>query len=228
MGTITTASIIDKAQIILQDTTSIRWPETELLGWLSDGQAEVAIWKPNACTKNEPLKLVAGTKQQIPAGGTQLIDVVRNMGADGSTPGRAIRIAMREILDAQTPDWHTAGAAATVIHFTFNPADPRQFYVYPPQPAAGQGHVEIVYAAAPAAATTGGAITIDDIYANVLLDYILFRAYSKDSEYAANSARASQHQSNYLGALTGKTQTEVAHNPNANAPGNPNVPSNRA
>ncbi len=227
MGTIIARAVIEKAQIILQDTTGVRWPsDTELLGWLNDGQREVMVFKPNANVRNVAVRLAAGTKQQLPADGVQLIDVVRNMGTNGTTPGRAVRIVMREILDAQVPNWHAATADAAVKHYTYTVLDPKTFYVYPPQPASNQGYVELAYGAAPADATINGAITLDDIYQNVLVDYILYRAYSKDTEYAADQNRAATHQNAYIAALTGKAKVEAGANPNATAPANPNVTPN--
>lgn len=221
MGTISASTVINKAQMILQDASGVRWPASgELLGWLNDGQREVVIYKPNASVKNAAVRLVEGTKQTLPADGVQLIDIARNLGSNGSTPGRAIRIAMREMLDAANPDWHTSPASATVKHFMYSALDPKSFYVYPPQPAS-PSYVELIFAAAPADATINGAITIDDIYANVLVDYILFRAFSKDGEFAADSGRAAYHQQAYLATLTGKVRGEVAANPNATAPANP-------
>lgn len=223
MGTIAAQDVINKAQIILQDTTGIRWPDsTELLGWLNDGQREVLILKPNAYVKNVSMQLAAGTKQSIPANGIQLIDLPRNMGSNGATPGRAIRIVMREILDAQNPDWHTETPNPVIKHFTFTPLDPKHFYVYPP--ATDNTQVEVVYSAAPEnVSALSDPITLDDIYANVLVDYILYRAYSKDSDYAANPERAGASQAAYVGALTGKTKAEVIVNPNTAAPANPNA-----
>lgn len=224
MGTIIARTVIEKAQIILQDTTGVRWPsDTELLGWLNDGQREVMVFKPNANVKNVAVKLTTGTKQSLPADGVQLIDVVRNMGTDGTTPGRAIRIVMREILDAQVPDWHTSTPNATTKHYTYSVLDPKNFYVYPPQPASNQGYSEMVYGAVPTDATINGAISIDDIYQNALIDYILYRAYSKDTEYAADPNRADKHQAAYIASLTGKVKAEIGSNPNSNAPANPNV-----
>lgn len=227
MGTIIASAVIEKAQIILQDTTGVRWPsDTELLGWLNDGQREVMVYKPNAYVKNVALRLAAGTKQSLPADGVQLIDVVRNMGSNGTTPGRAVRIVMREILDAQVPNWHAATPSAEVKHYTFMMLDPKSFYVYPPQPAAGQGYAEVVYGATPTDATFTGPITLDDIYQNALVDYILYRAYSKDTEYAADQNRAAVHQNAYIAALTGKAKVEAGANPNMTAPANPNVTPN--
>ena len=229
MGTILASTVIGKAQIILQDTTGVRWPsDTELLGWLNDGQREVMVFKPNANVKNIAIKLAGGTKQALPTDGVQLIDVVRNMGTDGQTPGRAIRIVMREILDAQVPDWHSSTPNATTKHYMYSVLDPKNFYVYPPQPASNQGYAELVYGAVPADATINGAISIDDIYQNVLIDYILYRAYSKDTEYAADEGRAGKHQAAYIASLTGKAKAEIGVNPNATAPANPNVLSTAA
>ncbi len=226
MSTITVASIISKVQTILQDTTGIRWPEAELLGWINDGQREIVLYKPNAFVKNSSVKLVTGTKQSIPDDGVQLIDVVRNMGTTGTAAGSAIRITMREILDSQVPNWHSLTASSVVKHYMYNPLDPRNYYVYPPQPAVNQGYVEVIYAAAPTDATLNSVITLDDIYQTVLTDYALYRAYSKDTEFAADQNRAAAHQTAYVTALTGKAKVEVGANPNTMAPANPNVTPN--
>lgn len=225
MGTITAQAIVNKVQIILQDTTGIRWPDTsELLGWLNDGQREVLVYKPNANVVNKSVALTAGTKQKLPTDGVQLIDVVRNMGTNGTTPGRSVRIAMREILDAQQPDWHAETPTASVKHYMYTPFDPKTFYIYPP--SNGTNQVEIIYSGVPAdLPTLATTISLDDIYSNALVDYILYRAYSKDSDYAANPERAGAAQAAYTASLTGKTQGEVIVNPNTTAPANPNVTS---
>lgn len=226
MSTITAQSVVDKVQVILQDTTGVRWPDSELLDWLNDGQREIVLYKPNAFIKNLAVRMAGGTKQSLPADGVQLIDVVRNMGTNGNTPGRAVRITMREVLDSQLPDWHSETPSSVVKHYVYSLLDPKNFYVYPPQPAAGQGYVELVYGASPTDTTLGGTITLDDIYQNVLVDYILYRAYSKDTEYAADQNRAATHQNAYIAALTGKAKVEVGANPNSMAPANPNVTPN--
>ena len=38
-----------------------------------------------------------------------------------------------------------------------------------------------------------GDLGVPDIYANAVQDYVLYRAYTKDSEYAGNAARAQAH-----------------------------------
>lgn len=213
MATITAGSIVDKAQVLIQDVTGTRWPETELLGWLNDGQREVVLFKPDASVKNEDFSLVEGTKQTIPAGGVQLLKVVRSRGREGAlADGKVVRLIDVRVLDDQLPNWHAATPVVAPDHYCCDQRDPATFYVYPP--ADGTGVLEIVYSAAPDdVASLEGTISVPDIYANALLDYILYRAYSKDAEYAGNGNRAATHYSQFAATLQGKEMVEMANDP---------------
>src|SRR3546814_4840556 len=54
---------------------------------------------------------------------------------------------------------------------------------------------DLVYSSAPTDAEDDDAKTIgiDDIYANALVDYVLYRGYSKDALYAQNASLAAAH-----------------------------------
>ncbi|MDO8310527.1 MAG: hypothetical protein Q7T25_01160, partial [Sideroxyarcus sp.] len=112
--TISIASLLLRAGDLLQDVTNIRWTQDELLRWLNDGQRAIVLERPEATAVNTSVLLVAGTKQTLPALGLRLLDLPRNMGVGGSTPGRAIRLVQREVLDAQLPDWHSMTASVPV------------------------------------------------------------------------------------------------------------------
>jgi hypothetical protein len=205
--------IVDDAELILQDTTNARWTVLELVSWLNDGQRDIVREKPEAGAINASVALVAGTKQTIPAAGILLIDVVRNMGTDGSTPGWVITVINRKVLDAQIPDWHlTSNAAVVTRHYMFDPRDPRNWYVYPPSDATTQ--VEIIYSAVPAIVAAGASIGIDDVYRSIILDYVLYRAYSKDADFAPNIQRASGHLGAYMNALGLQERAETLVSPN--------------
>jgi hypothetical protein len=223
MGTIITRALLTDAAVLLQDTENTRWPLTELLKWFNHGQRDAVANKPNASSRNTIMQLVAGTRQTIPTDGVQLLDILRNMGPNRATPGRSIRLTQREILDAQLPEWHFSTPAATAVHYMYSRLDPHTFYVYPPQPTTNPGSVEMVYSAAPLDAVLDGPITLDDIYAPALLDYVLYRAYGKDADYTGDAARATAHFQAYAFSITGKAKSEDATNPNMNAPANPNV-----
>lgn len=214
MGTILASSIFAKVVKILLDDTNVRWTPEELLGWLNSGQREVVLLKPNSLTKNESVSLVAGTKQTIPPTGLVLIDVIRNMGANGTTPGRAVTGIARDVLDTVIPDWHSSAADAVAKHFVYDVRDPKSFYLYPPQPASTTQKMEIVYSVSPQdLGDDGDAIAIDDIYEGALIDYVLYRAYSKDAEFAGNSARALGHYQAFQSALGIKLKGEAGITP---------------
>jgi hypothetical protein len=138
--------------------------------------------------------------------------------ASGGTGKRAVRLVSRDILDSQTPDWHdpsVSGDAAhtnIVKHYVYDEQNPRNFYVYPG--VSGSSHVEIVYSANPATVTQSGDLSIPDIFANAVADYTLFRAYTKDAEYAGNNQRASTHYNLFINSVTGKGQIDVITSPN--------------
>ena len=209
--TIAAQSIIRRVVETMQDNTSVRWPVAELVRYLNDGQREVVLYRPDSMVTNATVALVAGAKQAIPTNGSKLIDVIRNTGGTK----RSVRMTVRNILDTQSPNWYNLTGLTEILHYMYDPRDPKVFYVYPPAAASGAS-VEIVYSAYPADITepadgavysaVSGNISLPDIYGNVLADYILYRAYTKDSEYAGNAQRAQAHYAAFQAALT----TEMA------------------
>lgn len=209
MPTVLASAILAKARVVLQDATAVRWLDAELLGWINDGQREIAMARPDLTSKTVSVALIAGTRQALPSDGMMLVKVSRNMGAGGATPGEAIRKVPIDLMDSQRPTWHSETAAAVTKHYLYDPRAPRVFFVWPP--ATGSTQVEIAYSASPVdVATVGTVITVDDVYATPLLDYVLFRAYSKDLELAANVERAAAHRAAFGQAISVKVQTDGA------------------
>lgn len=212
MPTITAQAIIDRAQIILQDTTGIRWPETtELLGWLNEGQREIAVIRPDSSVSSASFSCVTGSRQTLPSTALGLVDVIR------VSNGGAVRKVPRAILDAQIPGWH-ALAAGTPVHYTYDPRAPREFYVYPPATAA-LGLTVLLSVPPTDCASIGAVVSVDDTYAPALLDYILWRAYSKDAEYTANLDRANAARASFDRLLGLKAKADETTRPTDNVPG---------
>jgi hypothetical protein len=213
-------SVIDRVQTTLQDTTGVRWPVVgELVLWINDAQREIALLKPDASAKNTTITLVEGTKQDIPSDGNRLLRAVRNMSAaSGGTGKRSVRLVQREVLDAQTPDWHdplVSGDAAhtsVVKHYIYDEQNPRNFYVYPG--VSGSAYLEIIYSANPSTVGQGDNLDIPDIYANAVMNYVLYMAYMKDAEYAGNNQRAASHFQIFTTSVTGKGQVDALTTPN--------------
>jgi len=219
---VTVASVISRVQTVLQDTTGVRWPQnTELVLWVNDAQREVALLKPDASATNSTIQLVDGTKQSIPTSGNRLLKVVRNMSsaASNATGKRSVRLVDREVLDAQTPDWHDPSAAAgdaahaaVVKHYIYDEANPRNFYVYPG--VTGNAYLEVIYSANPPTVTASDNLSVPDIFANAVMNYVLYMAYMKDAEYAGNAQRAANHYQLFTASVTGKGQVDALTNPN--------------
>tara|TARA_R100001082_G_scaffold72234_1_gene41334 strand:+ start:444 stop:1166 length:723 start_codon:yes stop_codon:yes gene_type:complete len=223
-GTITGANILLRVKDTLQDTTSVRWTEAELLRYINDAQREIVNLRPDSSADHANVQLATGTEQAIPDVGLRLIKVVRNMSAAGgsATGKRAIRIVDREILDSQEPNWHDptvsgdAAHATTVKHYVFDEDDPRKYYVYPG--VAGNAYVEIVFSRTPTdLANTSATLYIDDIYANAVIDFVLYRAYMKDAEFAGNAQRAQNHFQLFMSSVGAGFQAHTMVNPNMDA-----------
>lgn len=60
---------------------------------------------------------------------------------------------------------------------------------------------------------TAEMIRIDDTYANAIQDYILYRAYTKDSDQQGNAARAVAHFQAFQNALGVSAQANAASQP---------------
>ena len=223
MGTLTGANLISRIQDSLQDTTGVRWTEAELLRYINDAQREVVNFKPQASADHSNVQLATGTEQSIPDVALSLIKVVRNMSATGSsaTGKKSIRLVDEDILNSIEPDWHdptvTGDAAhgSVIKHYVFDPDDPRKFYVYPGVKDGENAYVELITSRSPTdLSATSSTIYIDDIYGNALIDYVLFRCYMKDSEFAGNAQRASQHYQLFLNSVSSGISSKNLINPN--------------
>ena len=211
----TPSEVFARVSNVLQDESFVRWPQEERLRYLNDGRREMAVLRPDIYATTETLTLVAGTKQVLPLHGFQFFDAIRNIAADGS-PCAAVRVVEREVLDATRPNWHN-DPAGPVRHFVFDERTPRIFFVYPPV-AAGQ-KLEISHAVEPAelllANITTDQLSQESVYAGLLADYIIHRAYMKDAEYAGNGALAQQHYQRFLTGLGVGGKRAFTTSPNA-------------
>lgn len=216
------SEISDRARLVLNDADGVRWLDAELLKWINDGQRAVVLVRPDACCSNTGLTLAAGTKQTIPSDGLRLLDVVRNVDSNGAG-GRVVRHVDRDVLDTQNVNWHSETGQATVKNYVYDNRDPKTFYVYPP--ATSSARVEIVYAKNPTdCASLSSSLAIADIYADALLNYVLFRAYSKDAEFAQNLTLSGTYLQMFGAMLGVKTQKDAAYSPDLNSKGKTTEP----
>ncbi|WWT39857.1 hypothetical protein [Microcystis phage Mwe-JY25] len=230
------ASILAQAGTLLQDDDHVRWPLAELAAWIDDAIRAIVLAKPNSAPIDIALPLQAGTMQTIPQTGTPtpqaLISLTRNLRQ--ATPvrlaGRAIAATNRLSLDGRAPHWHDERRVPRekeVRQFYADPMDPLRFWVYPGND--GTGLVEAIVSAIPApiaplAGATGLAAyetalpMLRDQFATPILDYVCFRAQSKD-DVAANAGRAAVHYQSFATAIGVQAQAEASAQPNRRTSG---------
>jgi len=180
------SAIIDRIRSqLIDDGTTQRWTDAELLRLLSDGERTIVMIDPASSSTRANVLLTSGTLQTLPASGHRLLRVIRNMGSAGTAPGRVVRVASLDAVDSQNPDWHTLTKVTDIKNFMLDPEDESIYWVYPP--SNGSGYVQINYSVLPTELTaTTDNITVADIYRTPLFDYVMWRAHLKDSEFASN------------------------------------------
>lgn len=228
MANLVAKDVLKRVRTILQDAGSVHWTLQELTDALNDGLLEICLLKPSACAKTIVLDLDEGTYQKLEVGHSQLMRVTRNItSADGVEPrvgGPVITPIERQILDQQIPGWHDTSVmpfSAIVRHVMTDEFDPRSFYVYPGNN--GTGRIEAAVAVAPTKVSEPAdpndidqytdEIDISPVYQSVLIDYMLYRAFSKDMQMANSANRAVAHYQNFNNALGARRQIEGVANP---------------
>lgn len=205
--------LIERAQTILQDALGTRWDGVELLRWFNDGRRELSVYRPAEFSRRVPLTLEPGTLQQLPVGAFLLQRVNCNLRSiSPRIAGRVITQVERRILDAMHPGWEDTEVfpqATEVRHFCYDGDEPLLFSVFPAND--GVGRVELTACFAPEEAPTADApIGVRDVFANALLDYMLYRAFDKDSDHPGNAERSAKHYSSFAAAIGASGMTQEA------------------
>lgn len=228
------SDVMKRASRILLDEEYTRWTMPELADWLTDALREVALQVPTATARNKVLDLVEGTFQRLPVTCQQLLRVVRNVDVvgDNRVGKGVVTIVDRNALDAQNPNWHDGQYVRFkpyARHFVFDETDPLTFYVWPGND--GTGHLEAVVSVIPNPVvpdTDADPDDIDsysmeldilDVYANLILDYTLYRAYCKDAQNAGAAQRAGLFYQQFAQALGIKSNASMVNSPNFKATG---------
>lgn len=202
-------NIIRDAQLALSDIDGVRWPAFELVGYLNSAQREVIRLRPDQKCTTAPVSLVAGFHQQIPPEAMAFMTIRNN------STGRKRRITKISLaqLDAVAPDWRSKPGTLEISHFMHDLTEPRSFEVYPPAAVGAQVDmtyslypvdVQVAPGAQPASAVNGNT-DLPEHWEAALLDYVLFRAYSKDAEFGGNANMATA----YLGMFNAAMGTQL-------------------
>lgn len=237
--------------VALQDTPQgRRWPERDCIVYANYAQRALAKYLPHFTSAAEAIRLAPGTKQDLTRVlaanikasdgstvddryGIGLVAPVRNMGADGLTPGRAVRVVPREAKDAANPDWHIATADTTVREVMHDRAVPLTFYVSPPVHASTPVWLEVQWMREPRRISDAGAsatgflryaadgsgigasdlMGIRDAQIEDAMHYCIAAALLKGSKNTQNLPKAQVHANAFLASLNAQVQALTGTNP---------------
>lgn len=203
MATTTLKTVIDRCKTTLQEVTSdgTRWSNNELVDWAGEFYQFASSMNPGEFSDMREFQCVAGTKQDAPGDMVQVLDIIRNL--EGSKA--PIIASTKNVLDSTRRGWHGEVPTNSQEVFILDERYPRQFYVWPP--ASAGSLIEIAGVVIPEkhslADYSGGVAVIkcSDRLVPPMVDYVLFRAYSKDADFAGNANRANVHYTTCVNAL---------------------------
>lgn len=251
-STILVKDVLLGVQATLQDSAPAfrRWPEIELIRYANYGRMVLAKFLPTVSSRTDAVRLTPGTRQNlsrvlaaniIPGDGSTAADTdgiafmraLRNMGAAGTTPGRAIRGPVdRYTKDAFAPNW-ASETGAEVLEIIFNKDLPLTFSVSPGPPASPAVWIQIEWMANLPALPAGGApgaekyvtagsevtrvLGVPDQYADDLQNYIVAMALLKGSKNTVNLPKAQVHAQLFIQSINAQAQAINGQNPNLKA-----------
>lgn len=182
----TAQDIADRARLILNDPSKVRWTDAELYKWIGDALDLLARFAPALFTKRGTHTTTAGALQTIT--NARAMSVVRVVGL---TPFD------KSALDAFSPTWQAGSSGAAQ---QWAPGDdPKSFYVYPP--SAGAVSLTIDFVEAPTEITSlSDAIPISDDYVGALADFVIGMSEAKDAVHV-NTGRAQAFMQSFASKL---------------------------
>lgn len=195
--------LLTQAAATLVDPSFVRWTKNELIDYLNDALSAVITRKPNAAIVRE--RIEANTNPiQLPDDAYSLLSVEQIGGIRG-------QFTLIESLDRFFPDWRTKQGQPKC--WTKSADELTQFWLYPaPQQLT---HVDVQYSKI-LTAQENGTLAISPIYNGILLDFVLYRAFSKDAENASEAQKAVTHYQAFNAALGDKNVTDSTLQTNFN------------
>lgn len=210
------SDIITEVSTQLNDVGKVTWTEPSLIEYINSAQEMIVLIRPDAFSQITTMQMVAGTKQALPVTALRLLDIKRNMGSDGNTPGRAVIAVDESSLDLFAFNWHTSNNAAEIKNFTYDEKTPNTFYVDPP--SNGNGHIEISVSRVPTKIIApANSLVLKDIYRNPVVQWCMFRAYSIEVDSRSSRDRALKHEKTFYQMMGEKFQRDIVFSPSPEA-----------
>lgn len=204
----TVQSLTGRALNQLRDPGFIRWPLAELCDYYNDAVRAIILIRPDAGAVTERITAIAGAHQHLPPGTVQLLEIT------GITDGRALSAASRQELNTSYPHWRQMHGSPE--RYIYSGQTPREYWLFPAPQQEIMLDAVLVRIPDPVLLTDlNGATPVapGDAWVNPLLDWMLYRAFSKDADQGAQLQLAMQHYQAFSDQLNLKTRADGVSTP---------------
>lgn len=232
----TLQNIVDEVRLQLNDgdSANYRWSDADLLIYCNAAQRQIVQFVPEANIIEALTTITADSdvRQTIPADGIKFIKVAAAHDNTNTQRGPAITQIEFDTLDHAFPDWQYGRtewprtpnitdihSGLYFEHYMHDPREPLVYYLYPIPPTTGTIKIYLVYCQLPADATAlSDTYALGDEYQNAAVEYIQYRALSKDGRYGGGKDLRLEMWNNFRRALGLKIEQEARVGPSASKP----------
>jgi len=188
--TILASDLTKRLARTLHDITKVRWPEDEMYESIDDAQKALLEARPDMFEVTEPVQMILGPKQPVPADCYSLFDLAYNLSAD-MDPISTVTKVERPLMDRAVTHWMSEPSDTQVDHWMQSEREREFFWVYPPvgeDPETSQpGWVEMRYARRPGIISGPGTeLGVTDEGINGVYYFAMMRLLEKDEKFAGS------------------------------------------
>jgi hypothetical protein len=206
--TVLASEIIAEASKQLNDINKVTWTNESYFEYISSAQEMIVSIRPDAYSVVTTMQMAVGSRQSIPSEALRLLDIFRNMGSDGNTPGRAVLPVERNALDLFAFNWNADTQESEVKNYMYDEKVPNVFYVDPPSD--GTGHLEVAISRVPPKVSqVTDVLSLKDIYRNHVIQWVMYRAYSIEVDSVSSQRRAAVHEQSFYQMMGQKFQRDT-------------------
>lgn len=228
----TLADIAVEASKLLNDSQECndeynftRWSKSDLVHYAQDAITMIAMLYPKKFTTSVNVTLTKGVVQKLPTGCTKLtkiLGVVDSTGAISSiaTSGDDRLGTLFQKMCAES----ITSSNYQISSYSFEETSDNIFYVQPPVPSGDPIVVSVICSQVPDLDDTGSSYTPEGWMHNMIIEWILYRAYSSEDESNTSDANAKSHLEhfytilgNYYNAQEKLTESSKASAANASS-----------
>lgn len=194
----TVKTLIDRISRDLIDLRNVRWSRTELVDFLNDAIASIVIRRPDLSRATATVT-TSSNVVALPIDAYQILAVnhVANVAAQFVDINK---------LNQLYPDWRTTQGAP--VCWTRNEMDETTLFLYPSPTS--DVDVELVYSRNLRVTEEESPFPLPDIYEGTVADFVMYRAYNKDSQNPNEGNKAQLHLQAFATALGDKTASDNA------------------